>query len=106
MAYGLVLAELNPARADLILNRGREFGESRKICDASWQSDVDAGFKLAQENVARFQRNRRFQRDLQTAKAEVALELRAGIKPPNGCSLEVAALAPKHRQGTKGQGQN
>src|SRR5215213_628250 len=106
LAYGLALAELNPSRADLIVNRGREFGESRKICDASWQSDVNAGFKLAQEIFARLQQSERFRQDLQTAKAEIASELRRGTKPPAGCSFETAALAPKNPRGTKKQGVN
>lgn len=39
----LQLAELRPDRADTILKRGRDFGESRVICDQEWQSDIEAG---------------------------------------------------------------
>jgi acid phosphatase (class A) len=41
--YALVLAELIPSRADAILQRGRDYGQSRLVCDAHWQSDIDAG---------------------------------------------------------------
>jgi acid phosphatase (class A) len=37
------LAELIPSRADAILQRGRDYGQSRLVCDAHWQSDIDAG---------------------------------------------------------------
>lgn len=38
----LLLAEINPAGADGIYARGWEYGESRVIQGAHWQSDVDA----------------------------------------------------------------
>lgn len=46
-AYGtllaLVLSEARPERAQELARRGWEFGQSRVICGAHWQSDVDAG---------------------------------------------------------------
>jgi acid phosphatase (class A) len=42
-ATALVLAEINPARETQILKRGFEYGQSRVICGAHWQSDVDEG---------------------------------------------------------------
>ena len=38
----LLLAEINPAKADTIFARGWMYGESRVINGAHWQSDVDA----------------------------------------------------------------
>jgi DNA polymerase III epsilon subunit-like protein len=46
-AWALVLAELIPQRADAILSRGYEFGQSRVICGVHWQTDVDAGRMIA-----------------------------------------------------------
>ncbi|MFK8258693.1 phosphatase PAP2 family protein [Erwinia sp. AnSW2-5] len=40
---GLVLAEAKPDRAQELAKRAYEFGQSRVICGAHWQSDVDAG---------------------------------------------------------------
>ena len=51
--WALVLTELVPARADAILQRGREFGYSRVVCNVHWQSDVEAGRTMAAATVAR-----------------------------------------------------
>lgn len=40
---GLVLADAKPERAQELAKRAYEFGQSRVICGAHWQSDVDAG---------------------------------------------------------------
>jgi acid phosphatase (class A) len=41
MVAALVLAEINPARADEIFVRAMQYGENRVIAGAHWQSDVD-----------------------------------------------------------------
>ena len=92
-AYALVLSEIEPARTDAIMQRGREFGQSRMICDAAWQSDVDAGISLATQDVIRLRQDKDFLSDLDAAKAEVAAELRAGVKPQRDCGAESLALA-------------
>ena len=51
--WALVLAEINPDRDDQLLQRGRDFGNSRLVCDAHWQSDIDAGRVIASGTVAR-----------------------------------------------------
>lgn len=83
--FALILAEVNPVRADSIMERGHDFGQSRVICDAQWQSDVDAGNELGTMVVARLHSNSTFQADLAAAKQEVARALRAGAKPPAEC---------------------
>jgi acid phosphatase (class A) len=92
--FALILAEVNPARADSIMERGRDFGQSRVICDAQWQSDVDAGNELGTMVVARLHSNPAFQTDLAAAKAEVARALRAGAKPAAQCE-GTAAIASR-----------
>ena len=37
----LILAEVNPAKADEIFVRAMQYGENRVIAGAHWQSDVD-----------------------------------------------------------------
>lgn len=43
----MLLAEINPDAADGLFARGWEYGESRVIDGAHWQSDVDAAFLAA-----------------------------------------------------------
>jgi acid phosphatase (class A) len=90
----LVLAELNPGRADALLQRGRDFGQSRVVCDAHWQSDVDAGRVIAAAAVARLHADAVFRADLEAARQEVASAGTAITRPAASCAAEAAALAP------------
>jgi acid phosphatase (class A) len=94
-AFGLILAELNPGRAEQLMQRAREFGRSRLICDAAWQSDVDAGISLAKHDVVLLRQDQNFRRDLIAAKGELAAELHSGVKPPLDCATEAVALAKR-----------
>ncbi len=71
-SFALVLAELNPARKEIILRRGWEFGQSRVVCGCHWQSDVDASRKLAAGMVAALHGNPEFIRQMARAKGEMA----------------------------------
>lgn len=71
-AAALVLSEINPARETEILRRGYDFGESRVICGAHWQSDVDAGRLMGAAVVARLHTNKDFIKQLDKAKQEFA----------------------------------
>ena len=77
-SFALVLAELNPARKEVILKRGWEFGQSRVVCGCHWQSDVDASRKLAAGMVAALHSNPEFIRQMARAKAETARLLQGG----------------------------
>lgn len=90
----LVLAELHPDRADALLQRGRDFGQSRVVCDAHWQSDVDAGRVVAAAAVARLHADAVFRADLEAARQEVAAAGAAVTRPAASCAAEAAALAP------------
>jgi acid phosphatase (class A) len=70
-AWALTLAELAPARADAILQRGRDFGESRIICGYHFPSDVDAGRLIAAGVVARLHADAAFRRALDAARREM-----------------------------------
>jgi acid phosphatase (class A) len=88
--WALILAELAPARADAILQRGRDFGQSRVVCDAHWQSDVDAGRVIASAAYARLHADAAFRADVDAARAE----LTAAHAAPDAtaCTAEAAAL--------------
>lgn len=67
----LVLTELNPDRQNEILQRGFEFGQSRVIVGAHWQSDVDMGRVVGAAVVARLHAEKEFQKQLKKAAKEV-----------------------------------
>jgi acid phosphatase (class A) len=90
--FALILAELNPGRADSLLQRGREFGQSRLICDAHWQSDIDAGRVIAAATVARLHADPTFRANLDETRAEVQAALKVSRVTTEGCAAETAAL--------------
>ncbi|HFR2312107.1 TPA: PAP2 family phosphatase PhoN2, partial [Shigella flexneri] len=69
-AVALILAEINPQRKAEILRRGYEFGESRVICGAHWQSDVEAGRLMGASVVAVLHNTPEFTKSLSEAKKE------------------------------------
>lgn len=69
-ATALVLAEINPARKAEIIQRGYDFGQSRVICGAHYQSDVDAGRIVGSAVVAALHADKGFQKQLAKAKKE------------------------------------
>ena len=70
-AWALILAEIAPERADDLLGRGYDFGQSRVICGVHWQSDVDAGRVIGAATVARLHADPLFKAQVVAAKAEV-----------------------------------
>ncbi len=91
--WALVLAEIDPDRADAILQRGRDFGQSRLICDAHWQSDIDAGRVIAAATVARLHAEAAFRADVDAARVEAARARGSARSPSPDCEREAAALA-------------
>ncbi|MFC0205632.1 acid phosphatase [Novosphingobium soli] len=91
--WALILAELAPARADAVLQRGRDFGESRMVCNVHWASDVDAGRVIASATVARLHAEPTFRADLDKARAEMA-GFAADLAPSaEACRAEAAELS-------------
>lgn len=70
-AIALILAEIAPTKQNEILKRGYDFGQSRVICGAHWQSDVNAGRLIGSGIVARLHANPEFQQALSLAKDEI-----------------------------------
>ena len=94
-AWALILSEIVPNRQDQILQRGREYGKSRNVCNVHWHSDVQAGLLMGSATVAQLQANPVFRADLRAAAAEVKAQ--QALNPnANGidCELEQQALRP------------
>lgn len=89
--WALVFAQINPERSNELLARGIAFGQSRVICNAHWQSDVDAGRIMGAATVARLQTNPAFLADLEAARAEV--KAAKAKQPALDCAAETAALS-------------
>ncbi len=70
-AWALILVEVFPENTDVILQRGKQFGISRNVCNVHWNSDVLAGRMMGAAAVARLHANEAFQVDLRAAKDEV-----------------------------------
>jgi acid phosphatase (class A) len=70
-AWALVMAELVPSRADAILQRGRDYGDSRVICGYHFPSDIEAGRNLAAGIIARMHADANFRRHLDAARREL-----------------------------------
>ena len=66
----LLLAELNPDNADAIYKRGWDYGESRVIVGAHWQSDVDVSRAAASIGYAALHNSPAFRKQMEKAKAE------------------------------------
>ncbi|MGE0597375.1 MAG: phosphatase PAP2 family protein [Hyphomonadaceae bacterium] len=71
-AWGLVMAELLPARADALLQRGRDFGDSRVVCGYHFPSDIEASRLIAAAVVARLHGEANFRAELEAARRELA----------------------------------
>lgn len=92
-AWALILSELAPERGNELLARGIAFGQSRVVCNAHWQSDVDGGRIMGAATVARLHADPVFLEDLHAARGEVEAARSRGLKPAGDCAAEAAALA-------------
>jgi len=70
-AWALILVEVFPEKTNLILQRGKQFGLSRNVCNVHWYSDVVAGRMMGAAAVARLHANETFMADMRAAKDEV-----------------------------------
>ena len=69
-ATALVLSEMVPELQDTLLRTGYQYGESRVIVGAHYQSDVDAGYLCGSTAVAVMHASEYFQKDLAAARKE------------------------------------
>jgi acid phosphatase (class A) len=80
-SWGMVLAQLAPAKAGDLIAAGREVGDSRPICGVHYVSDVEAGRTLGSAMVARLNADPAFREDLARAREELA----KAKAPAEGC---------------------
>ena len=90
-AWALILAEMVPGKADAIIQRGYDFGQSRIVCGVHWQSDVNAGRLVGAAVVAQLHANADFKAQFAAAQKEVAAAGPAD-KPAPDCTLEQQAM--------------
>jgi acid phosphatase (class A) len=86
--WGMILGDLIPQHRGRLIARGAAFGDSRRICNVHYLSDVEAGQRIARTVVAKLRADPAYQADFAAAQAEVRAAPR--IKPD--CTAEAAAL--------------
>lgn len=91
-AWALILSEIDPAHADAIQARGRNYGESRLVCNVHWQSDILEGRFMGAATVARLHDDAAFRGDLAAARKEIAAARAQGLKPARDCAAEAEVL--------------
>ncbi len=89
--WGLILAEVVPDRAAQLAARGQAFGDSRRVCNVHWLSDVEQGRAVASAVLARLHAEAAFRADVEAARAEVELLRLKSMAAPD-CARENAAL--------------
>ena len=72
----LILSEINPAAANALYARAWDYGVSRVISGAHWQSDVDASRPAASISYSLLQTSPEFRRQMDKAKKEFARKKR------------------------------
>jgi len=90
--WALMLAEIAPDRATDIIQRGRQYGHSRVVCNVHWYSDVVQGQALAGSLLAVLNGNTEFSMDLIKARDEIAHARSLELPVRHDCAVEVAAL--------------
>lgn len=90
--FGLILAEVMPDRAAKLVARGRAMGDSRRICNVHWLSDIEEGRVIASATVMRLHADPAFAADLAAARKEVAALRGKPSQTAPDCGREAAAL--------------
>lgn len=91
-AWALILAEIAPDHATALLERGRNYGHSRLVCNVHWYSDVQQGQFMGAAAVARLHDNAEFNADLAKARRELEHARTLKLPMPRDCAAETAAL--------------
>lgn len=67
---GLVLAQVDPADGTKLIERGRQYSESRLVCNYHWYSDIQSGREVASAAFNRLQNNEEYLSDIKEAQTE------------------------------------
>jgi acid phosphatase (class A) len=86
--WGVILGDLLPQRRGRLVARGAAFGDSRRICNVHFLSDVEAGQTIARAVVAKLRADPVYQADFAAAQAEV----RAAPRIKSDCAAEAVTL--------------
>ena len=89
--WALTLAEVAPDRENALLLRGREFTESRVVCDVHWYSDTLMGMLMGSTVFARLNSNPAFLADVAAARKEYRA-MNDKSSPQRNCAWEQSAL--------------
>jgi acid phosphatase (class A) len=74
---GVVLAALMPDKAQIILERSREYAENRLVCGVHFRSDIMAGQDLGTIVAVRLMQDPHFASEMEAARAELRSQHRA-----------------------------
>ncbi len=91
--WGLLLAEMLPEKSDALVQRGRQFGQSRAVCNVHWQSDIDQGRIAGSVLLARLRGSAGFRAALDAARDELMTVKAKNLPLDRDCAAEAAALA-------------
>ena len=90
--WALVLSEIAPERSTALLERGRNYGHSRLVCNVHWYSDIKQGETMAAATVARLHDNAEFRADLAAARREIEATRALALPPSRNCAAEAEVL--------------
>lgn len=90
--WALILSQLAPEKAEAVLARGRDYAQSRMVCNVHWMSDTVAGMAVGAAAFARLQNNALFQATMTAARAEI-MATTAARPDAETCAKENAVLA-------------
>lgn len=90
--WALVLVELLPDRSDMLSQRGYDYGQSRVVCGAHWQSDIEAGRLVGSAAVAVLHTDPQFLAQMELARKEIGALQRQTLAAPKSCDLENQVL--------------
>ena len=96
----LLLAQIAPDHADAIFTRGWDYGLSRVIVGAHWQSDVDASRAAASIGFCALQNSDEFIAQMKKAKAEYAQKIAQVTAAPAATVVEHPSTRAYRLDGT------
>ncbi len=92
---GLLLSEINPASAEKVYSRAWEYGDSRVIAGAHWQSDVDVSRVAASIAYSRLQTSPAFRAQMAQAQEEFRRLTFASGRPAVPAGVAAASVGRK-----------
>lgn len=82
-----LLSEVDPAHAQALLSRAKEYAESRMVCGAHFPTDLAASQALASALIGKLHSNGQFQQDVACAQEEHAVMVHSKEKLNADCAM-------------------